>query len=452
MKRFTAPAHQGPVKCVAAGGTWLVTGGTDDQVHLYETGDDPGARDKDLGFLVNPGQGAVTASVFHAAPGEVEPVNLVTGSQDGSIHVWHVGAGWEHMRALRGHRGAVNAISMHPTGKVALSVSQDRHLRLWDMVRGRCQYTAPLEEEAIGVDFLPGGTRYAVAAGKECVLQSVEGDVVARLALPRRVTAAAATDAAVAVGCEDGTVRLWDVRAPGGAARDPLPQGAGRTARVRGVCFPGLLDEAAAPEFLGTAHSDGRVKIFDLRMGKGGAVAEADTGARLTCMASVEPYEVALCASQSRLRAIGGEVGSGGAGGGGGEKAARKGAAREGAAREEGAPAADPARAAAALARAKGERRRAGGSGAGAGPGPGRGEAEGARKKTKLRGGIEKRLEKVGVRQDAIDSIVAEREGVWGKDMLVGAELKGSDRTRAEVKKRQKKAKKALAKARYGGQ
>ena len=34
-KRFSMPAHQGPVKCVAARGSWIVTGGADDQLHIF---------------------------------------------------------------------------------------------------------------------------------------------------------------------------------------------------------------------------------------------------------------------------------------------------------------------------------------------------------------------------------------------------------------------------------
>lgn len=101
-----------------------------------------------MGFLVNPGQGAVTAVQLFAPAGHTDPINLLSAAEDGSIHVWKVGGGWHHMRSLRGHKAAVNDLSIHPSGKVALSVSHDMHLRLWDLYKGRCQYTAPLEAEA----------------------------------------------------------------------------------------------------------------------------------------------------------------------------------------------------------------------------------------------------------------------------------------------------------------
>lgn len=36
-KRFAYPGHQGAVKCLTAGGTYVVSGGADDQLHIYDT-------------------------------------------------------------------------------------------------------------------------------------------------------------------------------------------------------------------------------------------------------------------------------------------------------------------------------------------------------------------------------------------------------------------------------
>ena len=204
---------------------------------------------KDHGFLVNPGEGAVTCVELFAPPGEVEPSHLLSGPGDGSLHVWSVGGGWEHMRALRGHRSTVHSVSIHPSGKVALSVAHDRHLRLWDLVRGRCQYTSPLEAEtdtgkgayaewlprAGGcshsgarlecgstlvrppVRFFPDGARYALVAGRRCVVQTVDGGVVGSLEAPSRVSSCTVANTAVLCGCVDGTVRYrhqharWDL-------------------------------------------------------------------------------------------------------------------------------------------------------------------------------------------------------------------------------------------------
>jgi protein MAK11 len=41
------------------------------------------------------------------------------------------------LRSLKGHKGRVNSVSVHPSGKVALSVGKDRTLYMWDLMRGR---------------------------------------------------------------------------------------------------------------------------------------------------------------------------------------------------------------------------------------------------------------------------------------------------------------------------
>ena len=45
--QFTYPAHKSMVKSLAAAGPYLVSGGAEDLIHLYDL-----KHDKDLGFLV----------------------------------------------------------------------------------------------------------------------------------------------------------------------------------------------------------------------------------------------------------------------------------------------------------------------------------------------------------------------------------------------------------------
>jgi WD40 repeat protein len=47
---------------------------------------------KDLGFLVNPGEGAVTALDFHSPQGRGGPSHLLSGSADGTLCIWEVNA------------------------------------------------------------------------------------------------------------------------------------------------------------------------------------------------------------------------------------------------------------------------------------------------------------------------------------------------------------------------
>jgi WD40 repeat protein len=64
---------------------------------------------------------------------------------------------WEHLKQMKGHKGSVNSLAVHPSGRLALSVAHDRALRMWDLVKGRCTYTAKLDAEGDNLQFCPSG-------------------------------------------------------------------------------------------------------------------------------------------------------------------------------------------------------------------------------------------------------------------------------------------------------
>lgn len=61
---------------------------------------------------------------------------LIAASSDSSIALYRV-RDWILLRQLKGHKGRVNAVDAHPDGRVALSVGQDKMLRMWDLVAGK---------------------------------------------------------------------------------------------------------------------------------------------------------------------------------------------------------------------------------------------------------------------------------------------------------------------------
>jgi WD40 repeat protein len=104
---------QGAVKCIATSGNVLASGGVDDLIHIYDLHVSHLGRllqwivigmhlalpshssfcaalqkGRDLGYLMNPGDGAVTALAFHHAPAAAGPSYLLNGSSDGSVSVW----------------------------------------------------------------------------------------------------------------------------------------------------------------------------------------------------------------------------------------------------------------------------------------------------------------------------------------------------------------------------
>jgi len=50
------------------------------------------------------------------------------------------------MATMKGHKGRVNGLSVHPTGKIAISVGKDKTLRLWNLMTGRKASATKLRE------------------------------------------------------------------------------------------------------------------------------------------------------------------------------------------------------------------------------------------------------------------------------------------------------------------
>lgn len=62
--------------------------------------------------------------------------HLLSASEDGTICIFHT-RDWTVEATLRGHKGRVNSLALHPSNKVCLSVGKDRTLRMWDIMRGK---------------------------------------------------------------------------------------------------------------------------------------------------------------------------------------------------------------------------------------------------------------------------------------------------------------------------
>lgn len=69
------------------------------------------------------------------------------------------------LRQLRGHKGRVNCVAVHPSGKLALSVGKDRTLRMWDLMRGKGSASVKLGKEGELVRWSVKGDRFVVQTG-----------------------------------------------------------------------------------------------------------------------------------------------------------------------------------------------------------------------------------------------------------------------------------------------
>ncbi|KAG6850676.1 hypothetical protein H0H93_010404 [Arthromyces matolae] len=124
---FIFPAHVSCIKAVAAspeGGKWLATGSSDEIIKVWDL-----RRRKEIGGLMHH-EGSITTLTFPSRS------HLLSSSEDGTLCLFRA-RDWTVLRSLKGHKGRVNSVAVHPSGKVALSVGRDAMLRMWDLMRGR---------------------------------------------------------------------------------------------------------------------------------------------------------------------------------------------------------------------------------------------------------------------------------------------------------------------------
>src|SRR5271170_6347247 len=181
-------AHTGAIKCLAANDRYLVSGGSDEIIkypptplfsnnRIYDL-----KKRKDLGSLVQH-NGAITALQFYSR------THLLSASEDGTICIWRT-RDWECMATMKGHKGRVNGLCVHPTGKIAISVGKDRALRLWNLMTGRKASANKLGEgsvlfinkfngvEAFDVKWNSAGDQYAILFDRKVVIYNMNAEVL----------------------------------------------------------------------------------------------------------------------------------------------------------------------------------------------------------------------------------------------------------------------------------
>ena len=171
------------------------TGGTDNTIAVYNL-----RRRRFHGKLTQQGGGAAVNCL--AFCGES---HLISAAEDGSLCIWRT-SDWECLLTMRGHKGAVHDVSVHPSGRLALSVAADRKLMLWNLLTGKCNYTLALPAACRLVRWTPAADAYVVWFGDA---EATDVELLAPGVVVARVPAeAAAGPAAVraAIRAADGAL------------------------------------------------------------------------------------------------------------------------------------------------------------------------------------------------------------------------------------------------------
>lgn len=144
-------ASHGSLKSIACSksGKYMATGGMNERISVYSLTDN-----QEMGELAGH-SGAITYLQFF------DDSFLVSASEDNTMHIWRC-YDWENIHILGGHKDTVNAFAIHQSGKIALSVSRDKTLKIWNLVQGRCSLSKKLSSSGEFVMWHPRGESYLV--------------------------------------------------------------------------------------------------------------------------------------------------------------------------------------------------------------------------------------------------------------------------------------------------
>jgi WD40 repeat protein/tRNA A-37 threonylcarbamoyl transferase component Bud32 len=202
--------HRGKVTAVAYApdGATLASAGDDGTVKLWDVA--TGAERRAI-----PAHAKAVRCVAFAPDGHT----LASCGEDGAVSVWYTQTG-EKRFGLSGHERAVMAVAFSPDGRTLASAGHDGVVRLWDPADGRPKAQWNCGQSQFALAFAPDGeTLYCGDKSGVRARRVATGEATAT----RDITVAKAGQAGwafslslsrdgrtLAIGCTDGTARLWD--------------------------------------------------------------------------------------------------------------------------------------------------------------------------------------------------------------------------------------------------
>ncbi|OMJ14012.1 p21-activated protein kinase-interacting protein 1-like [Smittium culicis] len=311
VPRFIMPSHINCVTTVSIGKKFLASGSADEVIKLFDL-----KRQKELGSL-HEHAGTISKLEFFGSS------HLISASTDAKIIIFRT-KDWEVLKVLRGHLKPINDISIHPSGKLAISVAQDYTAILWNLLTGQKSMRTKLGYEGQLIRFNSAGDFYAISdkSNNVYVYSITKAASQAQFLMKSRildfvfVSHVGEDDSKkdyILVAAENKSVHLFDPVSSNliGSVKlhdNRLVIFLLFIALIKGVCKTSILDNnETTVELLVTVSSDSKVKVWSLnsilenilhssKKDKSesntnlATLAEFDSGCRLTCVAaSVDP-------------------------------------------------------------------------------------------------------------------------------------------------------------------
>ncbi|KAG0167576.1 hypothetical protein DFQ28_011592 [Apophysomyces sp. BC1034] len=280
---FIVPAHTGCIRTVAVGRNFLASGSTDEIIRLYDV-----KKRKEYGSLGGHHQGDVTDIQFHGK-------YMLSASEDHTLCLWRT-KDWEYLKTFKGHKGRINSVAIHPTGKIALSVASDKTVIVWNLMTARKASVNKLgRDEGLVVQWNNDGSKYAIMFDRKINIYNVSDAKVAltiehrsRFLCMKYYYSSKTEKEYIITGSEDKIARIWDP-----TSGDCVAELTGHKLRVKTMSL--IKSNPSADHSISvliTASSDGVIKCWDVEE----AIAmenkeeikplgEYNTKSRITCCA-----------------------------------------------------------------------------------------------------------------------------------------------------------------------
>ncbi|KAG7524453.1 p21-activated protein kinase-interacting protein 1 [Solea senegalensis] len=273
---FTHHAHTASISAVAASERFVVTGSKDETIQLYDM-----KKRIEHGVLLHH-DGTITCLEFYGTS------HLLSGGEDGLLCVWSTKK-WECLKSIKAHKGHVTSLSVHPSGKLALSVGTDKTLRTWNLINGRSAFIKNIKQNAHIVRWSPDGNKYVVVVDDTVNIYDLEtASVTGTITNPKRISSIKfLNNSILAVAGDDEILRLCEL----GKEKSVCEFKAHET-RVKAVDSFDMEDYCVVV----TASNDGFIKMWKLllkeELDPPTLLGEVNTTARLTCLAVWKPSSV----------------------------------------------------------------------------------------------------------------------------------------------------------------
>ncbi|KAJ1978888.1 60s ribosome biogenesis protein mak11 [Dimargaris xerosporica] len=240
---FSFPAHIGCIKSVASGGRFLASGGTDEQIKVYNLN-----SRKEFGTLMHH-QSTVSALQFYGKS------HMISGAEGGQLSIWRT-KDWESLVTLKGHNGRKAAV-------------------------------VKLGKEGLQVLWCPHGEQYAVLTQSEILVCNVADATVGQtMKLRGRINGMLATVSTngrelLVCGGNDKHLYIYDVKSAECVLSAKLHDNRIKTVQLVTMPRPHHPEETPLP-ILVTASTDGQIKAWDFAamLAQIAEPSEADTGTK----------------------------------------------------------------------------------------------------------------------------------------------------------------------------